>query len=787
MRWISLFLLLPSIALAIPQTIHQEGFLTNAQGIPHEGPAQLRFSLYGAAEGGAALWVEEHNLNLSGGYYSVALGASTAFGAALDADPRFLGVAMDGAELLPRVQLSSVPYALMAEEVVGEISPRSVRVGGQQVIDEGGNWVGPAVPGANDGVGYNSPEEALAAIKAVDGVGSALDSDTLDGLSSAAFLQNEEQVIALLLGVDGAGSGLDADRLDGHDSSAFIRTAAQLIALLLTTDGADSGLDADRLDGHTSDEFLRSADPAIATKLLNLLLSVDGEGSTLDADLLDGHDSALFLQAADPGTAAEILNLLLSVDGAGSGLNADHLDGLHGSKFMRVDQNTGTSGDLSIGGALSGANAQFTGTLITNRIEADEIHAKVIRLIPLDAPPENAIEGSIYNSLDGIKVYNGVIWELLSGSARAAASVTVNGTVDLNQSSLTPGRAAPDSIAYRINPPQDGVNSFTRYRDSVAFNAGLSPGDEVILINLQGAPNDMADVGNYEVLMVSSVTAASIQFSTSITKSYDGANGDLQKVIIQRLPYWESLTVSAGGVLTASAWDGLAAIPCRTGILAFRSAGAVTIEAGGTIQVNGRGLRGGAGSASGNCKFAYNGEGVDQPDRLFEGAENSGGGEGGDRENSWCVDNSLGHAPSSGGGGSYGTAGAGGRDSSAGALYGDAELARLYLGSGGGGSSSYRHSSGSGSGGAGGHGGGIIWILAADIVNNGSVESRGNNGTNHITHGGGGGGGSGGSIHLASGQNSGSGNTNISGGTGGTGYASSPGGHGGSGRIKVGF
>ncbi len=786
MRWITLLLLLPSITLAAPETIHQEGFLTDAQGVPHEGPAQLRFSLYGQAEGGAELWFEEHNLNLNGGYYSAILGEQTAFGITLDVDPRFLGVAINGADLLPRVQLSSVPYAFTAENVVGEITPRSVYVGGQQIIDEGGNWVGPPVPGANDGVGYDTPGEALAAIKTLDGEGSGLDADTLDGLSSAAFLQNEEQVMALVLGADGAGSGLDADLLDGHDSGAFIRTAAQLIGLLLTTDGTGSTLDADRLDGRNSDEFIRSNDPATAVQLLNLLLSVDGEGSTLDADLLDGHNSDLFLKAADPGTAAEILSLLLTVDGSGSNLDADHLDGLHGDIFMRVDQDTGTSGALSIGGVLSGVDAQFTGTLVANRIEADEVHAEVIRLIPLNSPPENAVDGSIYNSPDGLKVFNGVVWELVKGRARASHSVTVNGTVDLNQAAVTPGRSEPDSVAYRIIPPEDGANSVTRHLNTVALNGGLTSGDEVILINLQGVSGDSADVGNYEILMVSNVTDTTVSFTTSITKSYNGNNSNLQKVIIQRVPYWNSVMISAGAVLTASAWDGLATVPYRTGIVAFRATGLVTVENGAAIEVNAKGLRGGAGSASGNCKYAYNGEGVDQPDRVLEGAENTGGGEGGDRDGSWCINDSN-HAPHSGGGGSYGTAGSDGRGSLAGNIYGDAELTQLYLGSGGGGSSSYRHNSGSGSGGAGGNGGGIIWILAANIVNNGNIESRGGNGANYVTHGGGGGGGSGGSIHLASSQNSGSGNTNITGGSGGTGYASSPGGNGGSGRLKVGF
>ncbi len=427
MRWIALLLLLPSIGLAIPVTIHQEGFITDAEGVPHEGAAQLRFSLYEQEQGGAALWFEEHNLNLNAGYYSLLLGNQTAFAGAFDASPRFLGVTIDGVELLPRAQLASVPYALIAQDVVGDINPHSIHVGGQQIIDEAGNWVGPPVPGAGDGVGYDTPQAALAAIKSVDGAGSGLDADTLDGINSAAFLQNGEQVMALVLAADGSGSGLNADRLDGHDSSAFIRTAAQLIELLLTTDGSDSGLDADRLDGHDSTEFLNATDPATATQLLNLLLTVDGVGSGLDADALDGLSAEAFLKAADPAAAAEILSLLLTVDGDGSGLDADLVDGLHASKFMRVDQNTGTTGDLSVDGILSGSELRLTGTLVASRIEAEEIQAKMIRLLPQNTAPEQAGEGSMYfDSTSGeIKFFDGTTWQSIHNTAPEGASEIV--------------------------------------------------------------------------------------------------------------------------------------------------------------------------------------------------------------------------------------------------------------------------------------------------------------------------------------------------------------------------
>lgn len=79
-------------------------------------------------------------------------------------------------------------------------------------------------------------------------------------------------ILAWLLGLDGAGSGLDADTLDGQHGAwyadiaarlgftplnATAYTAADVLAKLITVDGAGSGLDADTLDGHHAAAFRR--------------------------------------------------------------------------------------------------------------------------------------------------------------------------------------------------------------------------------------------------------------------------------------------------------------------------------------------------------------------------------------------------------------------------------------------------------------------------------------------------------------------------------------------------
>ena len=71
-------------------------------------------------------------------------------------------------------------------------------------------------------------------VKAVDGAGSGLDADTLDGLHAAdmdaRYLKladyTDAAVLTQVKAVDGAGSELDADTLDGQQANAFATTGA---------------------------------------------------------------------------------------------------------------------------------------------------------------------------------------------------------------------------------------------------------------------------------------------------------------------------------------------------------------------------------------------------------------------------------------------------------------------------------------------------------------------------------------------------------------------------------
>jgi len=89
---------------------------------------------------------------------------------------------------------------------------------------------------------------------------------------------NATDILDKLKTVDGSGSGLDADLLDGHDTVFF---APQ----------SDTYTKAE-VDGYVADATMSDAG------ILEAVKRVDGTGSGIDADLLDGYNSTYFAPAS---------------------------------------------------------------------------------------------------------------------------------------------------------------------------------------------------------------------------------------------------------------------------------------------------------------------------------------------------------------------------------------------------------------------------------------------------------------------------------------------------------
>lgn len=137
-----------STAAQVPSEFNQQGRLLDNEGNPVAGSVTFTFAIYTDATDGTELWSEEQTVTLDEGYFSVRLGSETPIDPEIfDGSTLYLGITVDSNdEMSPRQPLLSVPYAMrasVAENVTGDITPNSITVGGAEIVNELGEWVGP--------------------------------------------------------------------------------------------------------------------------------------------------------------------------------------------------------------------------------------------------------------------------------------------------------------------------------------------------------------------------------------------------------------------------------------------------------------------------------------------------------------------------------------------------------------------------------------------------------------------------------------------------------------------
>ena len=260
----------------------------------------------------------------------------------------------------------------------------------------------------------------------------------------------------------------------------------------------------------------------------------------------------------------------------------------------------------------------------------------------------------------------------------ADGSVTISTTQNINTAILGSSRAGnADGIVTTVSSFGSATGGTTL---DVAAATGFADGDEVLLINLQGDATNNGNAGNYELLEIQSISTNTFTFTTAIQNLYGAAASNLdlngQKVVVQRVPQWTTVTINSGGTLTASDWNASSG-----GVVAFRATGSVTVNTGGAISADFLGYRGSAGGSTGG---GVNGESYDgtigsggddtvsggtggnpgtdggggssnlDPNTSVEGTRGGGGG-GGNSDDSDTADGAAG-----GGGGGYGDGGGGG-------------------------------------------------------------------------------------------------------------------------------
>ena len=289
-----------------------------------------------------------------------------------------------------------------------------------------------------------------------------------------------------------------------------------------------------------------------------------------------------------------------------------------------------------------------------------------------------------------------------------------------------------------------GSNSIT-----VNSATGFNVGDEVLIITMQDAATTNNRAGIYEFKTISSIATNNLIFSQALANTFTASVNSKHQVI--KVQNYTNITVSNGGTLTCSPWNGTVG-----GVLCFRANGTVLINSGGSINANGKGYRGVA-QRSIICQNTDGGQG----EGIYGTGLASGscGGSAGNNSGAWLAANGNGGGGGTGtgdsgggGGGGYANAGTTGQNGghmpgTGGNAIGNASLSVLIMGGAGGEGGGDEDG---GAPGAGGRGGGIVYFTANTFSLVGTVSSNGNNGYNSIGYGGcgmaGGGGGAGGSL-----------------------------------------
>ncbi len=191
-------------------------------------------------------------------------------------------------------------------------------------------------------------------------------------------------ILARLLTVDGAGSGLDADLLDGQQGAWYADIAARLGFTPVnragdTMTGQLALVGDPTLPAHAARKAYVD-NMAAADRILFRLLTVDGSGSGLDADLLDGQHASAFVP--------------LSAFSTGSNANG---------RWWRMPDGAGNT-VLEQHGRGTGTSGQQTATItFPSAFSSTDYDLQLTAIIPGVGDYDNFVQ-----EVDGTRTVNGV-------------------------------------------------------------------------------------------------------------------------------------------------------------------------------------------------------------------------------------------------------------------------------------------------------------------------------------------------------------------------------------------
>ena len=225
--------------------------------------------------------------------------------------------------------------------------------------------------------------DVLTKIKTVDGAGSGLDADLLDGISSASFLRSDVSDTAtgthtfddlradggnLILGDDAFSSstdyvGMKTSYMSGSNDYMIISGLSDGNTYVSAKDGSSVKIRGGGNNGTNELEVYDGGSPTIGGNVI-WHAGNDGAGSGLDADTLDGISSASFLRSDQSDTIDAGVNTTLTILSDDTGASTIEIYGnSQGTGRVYVGQSSTYGGGIEYNGdnspSTTGAGADY--------------------------------------------------------------------------------------------------------------------------------------------------------------------------------------------------------------------------------------------------------------------------------------------------------------------------------------------------------------------------------------------------------------------------------------------
>jgi hypothetical protein len=183
----------------------------------------------------------------------------------------------------------------------------------------------------------------------------------LSGIEANATAdQTASEILTAIKTVDGSGSGLDADLLEGQQGTYYTQTVTD--TALTSSDDLNS-----LTDGYyswiTSQPSNSPGDPYM------ILLQVTDGGQPQQLAWGGSSNGKIYMRRRDSGTWNTWTKVWTDAnDGSGSGLDADLLDGIHAASLLRSDATDSATGIITFSNSTASTNDTTGAVIVTGGV-----------------------------------------------------------------------------------------------------------------------------------------------------------------------------------------------------------------------------------------------------------------------------------------------------------------------------------------------------------------------------------------------------------------------------------